>query len=114
MSRKRTVERRATAVTEKPWNGHGLNSLSHVLRVYMRRDDRETIRRLYAEYGIVYTKTKRELRVAFKIPWGVDFDVRNPAACPEAGTWDGHLEILKDVLEVERERLVREMDPRRN
>lgn len=80
----------------------------------MRRDDRATIRRLFAEYGIIYTEVKRRLRVHHKIPWGVDFDVKNPAACPQAGTWNGGMEILKAVLEGELEHAAAQADPRRN
>ena len=47
------------------------------------------------EYGVKYTKEKRRLRVAYKIPWGIDFDVRNPGTCPFAGTWDSALELIE-------------------
>jgi hypothetical protein len=67
----------------------------------MAKEERETVSRLFREHGIKYTKEKRRLRVAYKIPWGIDFDIHNPAACPKAGTWNGPLECLMAVLDAD-------------
>lgn len=88
------------------------------VKAYMRADERQTVRRLFREYGIKYTKDKRRLRVFYKIPWGVEFDVRNPSACPKAGTWNGPLEcfvqVWKDSTPAEREDFLFSNSPRRN
>lgn len=75
----------------------------HAVKRYMSANERESVIRLFRQYGIKYTKEKRRLRVAYKIPWGVDFDIHNPATCSKAGTWDGATEILMDVLNHEHE-----------
>jgi len=108
--RNRTIRERVQAICDKPWNGRGCKSWSHAIRIYMRREERETIARLFEKYGIVYTSTMRRLRMAFKIPWGVPFDLRLPAACPKAGTWNGALEIFCEVMKNE----IAERDPARN
>ena len=94
---------------------------SHIVRVFLAKEEREVIQRLLREFGIKYTKEKRRLRVAYKIPWGVDFDILNPVACPKAGTWNGALELFcqvwKDSTLGEKREFVQQalpLDSRRN
>jgi hypothetical protein len=63
----------------------------------MAKEERENCKMLFRKFGVKYTKEKKRLRVAYKIPWGVDFDVRNPGACPQAGRWNGALECFVEV-----------------
>jgi hypothetical protein len=67
------------------------------MRSYMAKVERENCKELFKKYGIKYWNEKKRLRVAYKIPWGIEFDVRNPAACLFAGTWNGFLECFKEV-----------------
>lgn len=91
------------------------------VKSYLASDERETVRRLFRKYGIKYTKEKRRLRVLHKIPWGVEFNIRHPGACPEAGTWNGGLEcflqVWSDSTPEEKTAFVAQslsLDPRRN
>lgn len=97
---------------------------SRAVKSYFSSEERQDVRRLLRRFGVKYTKEMRRLRVAYKIPWGVPFDVRNPAACPQAGTWNGPLEMFcevwKDSTQEERRDFVASAwpsprpDPRRN
>lgn len=70
---------------------------SRIFKSVLAREERENLKMLFKKFGVKYWSEKKRLRVAYKIPWGVEFDVRNPAACPQAGTWNGFLECFKEV-----------------
>jgi hypothetical protein len=88
----------------------------------LARDERENCKMLFRKFGVKYWNEKKRLRVAYKIPWGVEFDVRNPAACPQAGKWNGFLECFKEVWSQSTpeekssfvEMMVEKWSPRRN
>lgn len=96
MSKNRTLGERVMAFREP---GHRfVRCTPRVGRAVLHQDERETIKRLFLEYGIKYTKTMRRLRVHYRIPWGVPFDAKNPAACPEVGRWNERWELLQELL----------------
>jgi hypothetical protein len=68
-----------------------------VIRSFLAKDERENCKMLFEKFGVKYPLEKKRIRVAYAIPWGVEFDVRNPSACPKAGTWNGALECFKEV-----------------
>ncbi len=70
---------------------------SRVVRSYMAKEERENCKMLFEKFGVKYPLEKKRLRVAYNIPWGVDFDVRNPGACSKVGKWNGALELFAEV-----------------
>lgn len=70
---------------------------SRIFKSYLAKDERENCKMLFEKFGVKYWVEKKRLRVIHKIPWGVDFDVRDPAACPQAGRWNGALELFAEV-----------------
>jgi hypothetical protein len=67
------------------------------IKSYLNKQERANCRMLYAKFGVKYWNEKKTLRVRHNIPWGVEFDVHNPAACPQAGKWNGPLEMFIEV-----------------
>ena len=63
----------------------------------MAREERRNCKMLFQKFGVKYWLEKKVLRVKHNIPWGVEFDVRNPEACQKAGTWNGPLECFKEI-----------------
>lgn len=70
---------------------------SRIFRSFLAREERENCKMLFEKFGVKYWAEKKRLRVLYKIPWGVEFDVRNPAACPQVGRWNGALECFVEV-----------------
>jgi hypothetical protein len=118
---KRTIYERVDAVLRRK-KGRFPRCWPRVVRSYMAKDERENLRMLFQKFGVKYWLEKKRLRVVYKIPWGVEFDVRNPGACPLAGTWDGFLECFKEVwgksTQEEKkdfvETMIEKTNPRRN
>jgi hypothetical protein len=92
----RTVAARVSALLARK-TGKAPRCWSRVVRSYMAKEERENCKMLFRKFGVKYWNEKKRLRVAYKIPWGVEFDVRNPGACLLAGTWNGFLECFKEV-----------------
>lgn len=63
----------------------------------MAKEERENCKMLFKKFGVKYWNEKKRLRVRHNIPWGVEFDVRNPAACSQAGKWNGPLECFEEI-----------------
>ena len=93
---KRTVEERVSTLLRRKKNTWP-KCYSRAVKSYMAREERGNCKMLFQKFGVKYWNEKKVLRVRHKIPWGVEFDVRNPAACPKAGTWNGFLECFKEV-----------------
>jgi hypothetical protein len=117
----RTVEERVSTLLRRKTH-RWPRCWSRVVRSYMAREERANCRMLFRRFGVKYWKEKKRLRVLYKIPWGVEFDVRNPGACLLAGTWNGPLELFteiwKDSTEQEKsdwvETMIERVSPRRN
>lgn len=93
---KRTVEERVSTLLRRRRN-KWMGCRSQVVKAYMAREERSNLKMLFEKFGVKYWLEKKRIRVAYKIPWGVEFDVRNPSACPKAGTWNGMLECFIEV-----------------
>jgi hypothetical protein len=96
MAQKRTVAQRVSALLDRK-KARFPRCWPRVVRSYMAKEERENCKMLFQKFGVKYWGEKKRLRVAYKIPWGIEFDVQNPASCPKAGTWNGFLECFKDV-----------------
>lgn len=111
---KRTMAQRIHAVLHRRKNTRW-RCWPRIIKSYLAKEERADVARLFCEFGIKYTNEMRRLRVAYQIPWGVPFDVRNPAVCPQAGTWNGWLECFKQVWKEstpgEREDFLQAYDP---
>lgn len=117
---KKTVADRVSALLRHE-KGRFPRSWPRVVRSYMAKEERENCKMLFKKFGVKYWNEKKRLRVVYKIPWGVEFDVRNPAACPQAGRWNGALEcfieVWKNASPDEKREFVAQAlppDPRRN